>query len=89
MLTKYMDENRRRVAHDLWLMLCFCVLSVSGPAAPAQVDQGTILGTVQDNTGAVIPGAAVTLTNTDTDLTLTGHTNGSGIYVFSPLKIGN
>ncbi|HEV2473362.1 MAG TPA: carboxypeptidase-like regulatory domain-containing protein, partial [Chthonomonadales bacterium] len=34
----------------------------------AQVDTGTILGTVRDSSGAVIPGAKVSLTNTGTGL---------------------
>jgi Carboxypeptidase regulatory-like domain/TonB-dependent Receptor Plug Domain len=72
------------------LILRFCLLLLlSGAPAWAQVDQGTITGTVQDSTGAIIPGANVTLTDTDTGLVLTTKANGSGIYVFSPLKIGN
>jgi len=35
------------------------------PAA-AQAVTGTLLGTVSDTTGAVLPGATVTATNTDT-----------------------
>ncbi len=85
---KFTNKNWRTVTFSLWSILCICLL-VSSPAARAQVDQGTILGTVQDKTGAVIPGATVTLTDTDTGLTLTRQTNGSGIYVFSPVKIGN
>jgi hypothetical protein len=57
--------------------------------ATAQVDQGAITGVVQDSSGAVVPNAQVTVTNTDTGLVLQGTTNGSGFYVFSPLKIGN
>src|ERR1700733_13185791 len=57
--------------------------------AMAQVDQGAITGVVQDSSGAVVPNAQVTVTNTDTGLVLEGTTNGSGFYVFSPLKIGN
>ena len=37
----------------------------------------------------MIQGAQVTLGNTDTDLTLQGKSDGSGVYVFSPLKIGD
>jgi len=58
-------------------------------AAQAQVDQGTIAGLVQDNSGAVVAGAQVTLTDTDTGLVLQRNANETGIYVFSPLKIGN
>ncbi|MGH9342525.1 MAG: carboxypeptidase regulatory-like domain-containing protein, partial [Terriglobia bacterium] len=57
--------------------------------AAAQVDQGTITGVVQDNDGAVIPGAQVTLADTDTGFVLREKANDHGIYVFSPIKIGN
>ena len=55
----------------------------------AQVDQGTITGTVTDPSGAVIPGAKVTLTETQTGFVLNGTTNPNGVYVFSPVKIGS
>lgn len=54
-----------------------------------QADQGTITGVVQDPSGAVIPSANVTLTNVDLGQVLKTKTDGSGIYVFSPVKIGN
>jgi hypothetical protein len=75
-------------------VLCFIVL-VSAlflmPArfAFAQLDQGTITGVVQDQTGAVVSGASVTLTNVDEGLILKTKTDASGIYVFSPIKIGS
>lgn len=53
-----------------------------------QIDQGAINGTVKDSTGAVIPGATVTLVNKDTNLTLVRQTGASGDYTFSPVKIG-
>jgi hypothetical protein len=54
-----------------------------------QVDEGAITGTVQDPTGAVIPNAQVTLLNTDQGITLSGTTNGGGVYTFSPVRIGH
>jgi hypothetical protein len=58
-------------------------------SAWAQVDQGAITGVVKDTSGAVIPNAAVTLTDTDTGLVLRRTCNGSGLYTFSPVKIGH
>jgi outer membrane receptor protein involved in Fe transport len=55
----------------------------------AQIDQGTITGTVTDSSGAVVPSANITLTNTDTGLVLKSTANKAGVYVFSPIKIGN
>lgn len=58
-------------------------------ACSAQTDQGAITGVVQDASGAVIPNANVTVTDVDTGLVLRNKSNGSGVFVFSPLKIGN
>jgi hypothetical protein len=55
----------------------------------AQVDQGSITGIVTDSQQRVIPNATVTLTNKDTNLILTRHTDNSGSYNFTPIKIGN
>ena len=63
--------------------------AISTGVAAAQADQGAITGLIQDQSGAVIPGADVVLVNTDTGLTLKGTTDGSGNYVFSPIKIGH
>lgn len=53
------------------------------------LDQGAVTGTVQDNTGAVIPGAAVTIEETTTGFKLSTTADKSGVYSFSPIKIGN
>lgn len=70
------------LAATLWML--FASRQIYG-----QVDQGAITGTVQDSTGAVVSGATVTLTDTDTGLVLQAKTDRSGIYTFSPLKIGD
>lgn len=54
----------------------------------AQVDTGTILGTVRDNTGAVVPGTTITVKNEGTSFSATTTTSGTGTYVFTALKIG-
>src|ERR1700733_1663365 len=69
--------------------LCFaCLLLFAAHGAFAQVDQGTITGVVQDSSGAVIPNASISLTNVDTGLVLQAKSNGSGLFTFSPIKIG-
>jgi hypothetical protein len=65
------------------------LLLIAVPTAWAQTDQGAITGVVQDEQGAVIPGAKVTLTATDTDFTLERTSDASGVFIFSPVKIGN
>jgi len=64
-------------------------LMLGSLTAVAQIDQGAITGIVHDPTGAVIPNAKITLTDTDTNLVLQGTSDSGGNYVFSPLKIGN
>jgi hypothetical protein len=68
-----------------WLACLSLLLFVS--VASAQVDQGAVTGTVTDNTGAVVSGAIVTLTDTETGLQLKRSTNESGFYIFTPVKI--
>jgi hypothetical protein len=55
----------------------------------AQVDTGSIQGTIKDQSGAVIPGAKVTVTNEGTSLSLTTTAGPDGSYMFTPLKIGS
>ena len=54
-----------------------------------QVDTGTILGSVRDASGAVIPGAKVTVTNEGTAFQETLTTSSTGSFVFTPLRIGS
>ena len=65
------------------------MLLLTAGNSSAQTDQGAITGVVQDSSGAVIPNAHVTATDTDTGLVLESRSNSSGVFVFSPLKIGN
>jgi Carboxypeptidase regulatory-like domain len=69
----------------------FCtVLAVSiGLSAAAQQITGSIRGTVVDSTGAAIPGATVTATQTETGLSRTSLTDRSGAYVLLELPVGH
>ncbi len=71
------------------MLLCLAFVPLASHQAFGQVDQGAISGFVQDATGAVIANASVTLTSTDTGLTLQSRTDASGGYNFSPVRIGN
>jgi len=50
---------------------------------------GDISGEVRDQTGAVVAGANITLTNTGTNATRATQSNESGIYAFPALQPGN
>jgi hypothetical protein len=54
----------------------------------AQTFRGTILGTVTDPSGAVVPGAKVTVKNTGTGLERSTETSGDGSYSLPELPIG-
>ncbi len=54
----------------------------------AQVNTGTILGTVTDPSGAVVPGAMVRVKNTGTGTTQNAVTSGQGRYTVADLPIG-
>jgi hypothetical protein len=54
----------------------------------AQVDRGTINGTVNDQSGAVIPSVEVTATNVETGVTTKGTSNSVGFYSILNLPIG-
>ena len=87
MTTKWLEQIWRSGRKGLQAVLCLVVL-MAASSAFAQMDQGAITGTVTDATGAVLPAAQVTLTSTDTSLVLHAQTDASGVYVFSPIKIG-
>jgi hypothetical protein len=75
---------QRAIRSVVFLILCLG-LSLS---AWAQKDTGSIVGTVTDATGAVIPEAKVTVTEVDMGTTFVTSTSSSGEYVATPLKIG-
>ncbi|MFN2456144.1 MAG: carboxypeptidase regulatory-like domain-containing protein [Pyrinomonadaceae bacterium] len=57
----------------------------------AAFGQGTtsrLTGTVQDPSGAAVPGAVVTLTNEGTQTSLTAETTDAGVYSFESIQVG-
>jgi Carboxypeptidase regulatory-like domain/TonB dependent receptor-like, beta-barrel len=69
----------------------FCVVVCLCLAMPAlaQRDMGTILGTVTDATGAVVPGAQVTIVEEGTGITNVIQTDAAGNYIRPLLKPGS
>ena len=78
-----------RAKKALPVICLFIIAALAVKPAFGQADQGTITGVVQDSSGGVVANAKVTLTNTDTQLVLQTTTDASGVYVFSPIKIGS
>lgn len=68
------------------LITIFILLGI--PQGNAQALYGSIVGNVTDNSGAVVPGAAVTVTQTETNESRSAVTNNSGDYVVSTVTTG-
>ena len=84
------DREMRKATFTQWrrLVLVWVALTACAVAAMAQVDSGTIVGTVTDSGGAVVPGAIVSVINAETSAKLTAKTAADGRFVFTPLQIG-
>ena len=72
------------------LLSCIFVACFFGCCATLTVAQGSyqaqLRGTVSDATGAVVPNATVTITNTGTNISSAAHTNDKGAYYFTGLR---
>ena len=68
------------------IILVFVLLAVV--SLSAQTFRGTILGTATDPSGAVLPGASVTVKNVGTGLARTTETSADGSYSLPELPIG-
>jgi carboxypeptidase family protein/TonB-dependent receptor-like protein len=64
------------------------MLLLGAPGASAQIDTGSIIGTVTDKSGGVLPGITITATQEATGVATTGVTNSVGHYTLSNLKVG-
>ena len=69
------------------ILVLLIVAFVGGFAARAEVG-GKITGVVKDQSGAVIPGAAVVVTNTQTGAKLSATTDQEGAFTFPVLAVG-
>jgi hypothetical protein len=67
-------------------ILALALLAAS--ALFAQTSTSAISGTVSDSSGAVVPGATVTLTNQGTGIVQTQKTTQAGVYNFPALAVG-
>ncbi len=73
------------MAFRVLLLIVFLGL---GFLAPAQVDRASLVGTVSDSTGAVVPGVRVEIVSQQTGLRREVEAGESGVYTFSQLPIG-
>jgi hypothetical protein len=72
----------------LLVLASLVVLLCSAAPLRAQVDAGSVLGTVSDASGGAVRSATVTITNEGTSASLSTTTSADGAYKFTPVRIG-
>ena len=70
------------------LVFVSCLLSTVSSVLWGQASNSTVRGTVRDQAQAVIPGATVSLSNTNTNVSRTTTSNEAGLYVFPGVTPG-
>jgi hypothetical protein len=65
------------------------VTVIAGFGQAVSVNGGSIQGTISDPSGAVVPGADITITGTDTGAVKNAVTDSAGFYSVGPLNPGN
>jgi hypothetical protein len=83
LLTSAIRRSTARIAEALIIFLTSGLLIYAADAT------ASLSGTVSDPTGAVIPGATVVLSNTDTGTDSQTLTSGDGTYSFTALAAGH
>lgn len=81
-------EGFVRALTTLLMAATFAYLAGVTVANAQTLTTGDLTGTVADPTGAVVPGATVTLSNLDTGATQNATTNATGVYRFTFLPPG-
>ena len=80
-------RSSRRLVFVLMLLAIPLLINLS-PSAYAQYENGSILGTIRDASGAPVPNANITILNTATGATNATKTDDSGNYDVPQLRVG-
>ncbi|HYR91200.1 MAG TPA: TonB-dependent receptor [Terriglobia bacterium] len=80
--------TRQRAWKQFRVLFLLLAMVVAASFAVAQLPTGTILGVVRDASGAILPGAGLTVTNTETALSRTAISSEDGSYRFPALPAG-
>lgn len=76
------------VGKGAWLPAILAIILLTAFPSFAQINQGEILGTVSDTSGAVIPNAAVVITNIQTNVSTKVSTDSAGAYALPDIAPG-
>lgn len=83
-----MEDSKTKSFSPRRAWIAVAVMSVSVAACFAQIDTGSIVGTIRDPSGAAIPKASISIANKATNVTLTTVSNEAGEYQFTALVPG-
>ncbi len=81
-------ETQEALCRSFAVFAVLLFATLFGQGLRAQSIQGSIMGTVKDTTGAIVPGATVLLTSLDQGTTRTTTTSGSGDFQFEDARAG-
>jgi hypothetical protein len=71
------------------VVVVFTILLLNHPFAHAQFDSASVLGTINDPTGASVPSATVRLLDSTKNVSVTRQTDGNGNYEFTNVLPGD
>jgi Carboxypeptidase regulatory-like domain len=81
-------QEVRKTMRKIYFLLALLMLVTSGEAF-AQGATGTVLGTITDSSGAVLPNVRITVTNTATNVSVHAETSSAGDYSIPSLNPGS
>src|SRR5947199_6913971 len=73
---------------DVTVVMLLALLGLVAPEASAQTGAAALIGTVRDPNQAPVPGAQVTITDTETNVSHQTQSSDAGIYFFGALPRG-
>src|SRR5262245_33874622 len=79
------EECMKRMVFTLSVVLCISLIACAGAWAQATAQ---ISGTATDQSGAILPGVEIKMTQTETGIARTALTNETGSYVLPNLAVG-
>jgi len=71
-----------------FLLLAGLLFAFCGTEARAQYEDGSLIGSIHDATGAAVPNATVTVSNVNTGIVVKTLSNAIGDYVLPSLRVG-
>src|SRR5882762_3413156 len=82
------QHGSRKLGEIYRAILLLGIILVCCSAVFAQVETATVSGVISDQSGGIVVGAEVQVTNSDTNISSTSTSNQSGVYLVTGLKPG-